>query len=171
MLENELVRRVTWNERRVDGLVKPEVPRKGGVAVFNDAVIAVASGAFQALTFNSEWRDDADFHSVVANTSRLTVPTGYAGWYTIAGHATFAASGAGSTRVLAISLNAAATLLAAQRAPFSAAITTHITVGTAYYLSAADYVELQAYQDTGGNLNVLAAGNYSPVFRMVRVSR
>jgi hypothetical protein len=51
-----------------------------------------------------------------------------------------------------------------------AGIPTKVVVATHYQLAVNDYVELIAYQDSGGNLNVNVTGNYSPEFMMVRVA-
>lgn len=144
-----------------------------GVAAYNDANIAVATGVWQALTFNQERRDDSGFHSVVTNTSRLTVPDGLSGWYSIAGEFAFAASGLGTFRFGSIRLNGV-TYIGLYFAPFYAAFNAQVLLSTPYYLSdngaaANDYVELCALHDIGVNLNVLAIVAYSPEFRMIRV--
>lgn len=166
MIEEELVRRLSALERRMARIVMPEVGREG-VAVYNSANIAVPSGAWTALTFNSERKDDASFHSTVANTSRLTVPTGYDDWYIISGHAEWAGGLGGIYRNLGILLNGG--ILIAAHSRWVNAAAQSISVATIYYLSGSDFVELAAYQDSGGNLNVNASGNYSPEFRMVRL--
>jgi hypothetical protein len=57
--------------------------RKVGVRVYNNA--SQNRSHTEALLFNSEYYDDAAFHNTGSNTSRLTVPTGYAGLYVIVG--------------------------------------------------------------------------------------
>ena len=47
--------------------------------------------------------------------------------------------------------------------------TTIIPVTTIYQLTAGDYVEVRAYQNSGGALNVNSTANYSPEFWMVRL--
>ena len=168
MLENELVRQMVQLRRQMDSLVKPEVPRRGGVAAYNNANLPVNSGVFTALNLNSERWDDADFHSVVVNTSRLTVPAGYAGCYSIAGHFVFDANVNGVYRMGLIYLNGA-TYIAGQSAPFTTGGWVYITVGTEYDLADGDFVQLVAGQDSGVPVNVLSLGNYSPEFRMERV--
>jgi hypothetical protein len=44
------------------------------------------------------------------------------------------------------------------------------SVRTIYELSVGDYVELRAYQNRRGSLNIKATGNYSPEFIMVRMA-
>ena len=46
---------------------------------------------------------------------------------------------------------------------------TALTIDTDWDMSATDYVELLAYQTSGGALNVVNGGNYSPEFMMHKV--
>ena len=145
-----------------------ELGRLEGVAVYNDAVIPVPTGEWYPLPFNSERRDDAGFHSTTSNTSRLTVPAGKAGWYVISGHIAFDVSGVGTIRMIAIQFNGVTHIGYHLNTPQAG--TYHgLSIATVYPLSATDFVELVAYQDTGSNLNVISVGNYSSEFRMVRV--
>lgn len=139
-----------------------------GIAVYNSGNISIGTGSWTALTFDSERRDDADFHSTVSNTSRLTVPAGKAGWYVIAGHISFAASGSGLRRYVSILINGS-DRIAMQRGEPNATTPVQLSIATVYPLAAGDYAELPAYQDSGGNLNVIVDSIFSPEFRMVRV--
>lgn len=134
--------------------------------VYNDANVSVANaGAGTALTFNTERWDTGNFHSTSSNTSRLTAPT--AGLYSIGGCVRFAASSAG-TRAVALRLNGS-TVIDDVFIDVDSAIAHTIKVGTEYQLAAGDYVELVAFQDSGGALNVLAAANFSPEFWIHRI--
>lgn len=138
-----------------------------GARVYNSANISLTSGADTALTFDTERYDTDTIHSTSSNTGRLTATT--AGKYTISGTAAFAANATGA-RGLGIRLNGT-TFIALARVPAVAGGTdiTSLTVTTDYNLSATDYVELIGYQTSGGSLNVLAGGNYSPEFMMDRI--
>ena len=48
-------------------------------------------------------------------------------------------------------------------------ITFHMDSVGMYFLNVGDYIECFVRQDSGGNLNVRAAGNYSPEFYAVRI--
>src|SRR5690606_3374394 len=77
------------------------------VRVYNNANISLtSSGVPQALTFNSERYGTHGFHRTSSNTSRLTVPAGGAGKYSIGASARFAAHGTGE-RQLRLLLNGA----------------------------------------------------------------
>lgn len=122
-----------------------------------------STGNWLSITFDSERVDVGGCHSTVSNTSRLTVPSGEGGWYDIGGCFEFAANATGH-RLARILLNGATVI--AQVGPFDAtsAFSTALNPSTKYQLAAADYVELQGYQNSGGSLNISASGNYSPEF-------
>lgn len=166
-----LTQQISKLRRELDGLVKPEIGATlvGGVAVYDTDVQVIGTGAYAALTFDNERWDDAAFHDAV-NPTRLTVPAGWDGWYTISGCCAFVANAAGNYRSIQIALNVAVTPLVVGTFPFSAAAAPYMAVSTCYYLVAGDYVQLRVFQDSGGNLNTLILANASPEFRMVRIS-
>ena len=45
-----------------------------------------------------------------------------------------------------------------------------MNVMTIYELLATDYVELSVFQDSGGDLDIVATGNYTPEFAMAWVA-
>lgn len=134
-----------------------------GARVYNTANISVSSGGSgTTLTFDTERYDTDAFHSTSSNTSRLTVPSGKGGKYHMEGHAQFA-SGTTGERELRVLLNGA-TIIAVNTEQGLIAENVTVHVSTDYELAVGDYVELVAFQDGIGSLNVLAAGNYSPEF-------
>jgi hypothetical protein len=139
--------------------------------VYNSGTFSLTSGAAAAaITFDSERVDVGGCHSTSVNTARLTVPSGGGGFYIIGGHLAIAASSGGSYRTAAIRVNGSTVIAQQTLAPLSASIDVRCSITTAYQLAATDYVELLASQDSGGALNVLAAGNYTPEFWMKWVS-
>jgi hypothetical protein len=136
------------------------------VRAYNTANLSVGSGSATALTFSSERRDDGGLHDTSSNTDRLTAQAD--GWYFIWGNTEFAVSGTG-VRALSIRLNVGATVIANQMIVAQGTYNQPVIVSCLYYLSTGDYVRLFAFQDSGGSLNVLASGNYSPEFGMVKV--
>lgn len=134
--------------------------------VFNSANISiVTSGTPQFLTFDSERFDNGGLHSTSVNTGRLTAPI--TGLYMIGGGVEFAVSGIGS-RQLALRVNGT-TFIATENQSAVAGDVTEMDIATPYRMTAGDYVELRAFQNSGGALNVTAAANYSPEFWMYRV--
>jgi len=139
-----------------------------GARVYNSGDIElVATATWQALTFNSERFDTGSIHSTSSNTDRLTCVT--PGVYLITGHAQFAANATGA-RALGILINGGAAIAYQRGDNAGASVTTLVSITTIYQLSAGDYVQLSAWQASGGSLNVVAAWNHSPEFGMVRIA-
>lgn len=131
-----------------------------GARVFNSANISISNDSNTALTFDSERFDAGSFHSTSSNTSRLTVPV--SGKYLVVGNAEFAANATGF-RTLGIRLNAT-TIIGASRSTSPGAAGTLLNVAAVYEMAAGAYVELMAYQNSGGSLNILANSAFSPEF-------
>jgi len=111
----------------------------------------LTTGVWASVTFDVEDKDSVSGHDTVTNNSRYTAV--YAGWYQCSGGVGFVvnATGIRGTRwsVNGTALNgsqtseAPTTVTAAQWTPRTKQI----------YLNVGDYVELQAFQSSGGNLN------------------
>ena len=134
--------------------------------VYHNANQSIPDATNTALAFNSERADTNTIHDTVTNNSRLTCQT--AGVYSITASVEFAANATG-IRSVGLRLNGT-TFLSLQRSPSAgASVTALLSVATMYALAATDYVEVIVSQDSGGALNVLAGGNYSPEFQMSRL--
>lgn len=136
-----------------------------GARVYNNANLSISNATQVALTFNTERYDTDTIHDTSSNTSRLTCKT--AGKYLIIANAEFAANATG-VRGLYIRLNGA-TLIGITHAQITSGDGAIFTVSTIYDLAVNDYVEVMAYQASGGSLNVMANANYSPEFMMQRI--
>lgn len=137
--------------------------------VYNNANIShTTSGTQQALTFNSERYDTDTMHSTAVNTGRITFTT--AGTYAVFANIEFASNATGY-RSLEFRINGA-TFIASNVAQTNATQVTRMALYTEYVFSAGDYVECIANQSSGGALNIVANGNYSPEFgaRLVAVA-
>lgn len=126
---------------------------------FNSAAQTIGTGAFAVLTFDSEDYDVGSLHSTSSNTGRMTIPTGGDGFYLVIGQSSFGASAAGNTRALRISKNGTTNLAqqSVTQAGATLAPTLHISVLT--NLVATDWVQLDIFQDSGGNLSAGSAAN------------
>ncbi len=133
-----------------------------GARVYNSANEAITTATFTALTFDSERYDNGGLHSTVSNTSRLTAQK--AGAYSLWGNVYFDANATG-LRQVRIKLNAVTWIAVESGLPQTDG-TALLTVSTLHRLSVGDYVELVVYQSSGGNLNVVASGDFSPEFAM-----
>ncbi|MBI4637673.1 MAG: hypothetical protein HY727_15150 [Candidatus Rokubacteria bacterium] len=134
---------------------------------YHNADQAITTATETALALNSERYDTDGIHDTVTNNSRLTCQT--AGKYLIVGIARFKEHATGQRR-LSIQLNGVTVIARATEPTNSGTAVTELAVATVYDLAATDYVELIAYQDSGGNLNVESVGNHSPEFMMHRLS-
>src|SRR3989304_1047524 len=136
-----------------------------GARVYNSANISTTSGVAAVLTFDSERFDTDGIHSTSSNTSRLTCVT--AGKYIITGNVMWASNTVGR-RQLKIVLNGATTIAFMDETAHQTFEHAE-TITTIYDLAVGDYVELHAYQDSTGLLNVLNSANSSPEFSMMRI--
>lgn len=136
----------------------------------------VTHGSHQEVTnltntyvlFNSEDEalgcfDNDTIHDTSTNISRLTCKT--AGTYLIQGNIEWSNASAGG-RALAVELNRTVDIAFIMQKAVS---TDAVHVSVLYKLAVNDYVELRAYQDSGGSLDIQSTANSSPVFSMVRL--
>ncbi len=119
---------------------------------YNSAALTATTAVVKDITCNSERFDNAAMHSTSSSTERITVPTGAGGKYLVGGTGIFATSAGGAQRILWMMLNA--TVIARQNTVVSASATGGCSILTVYAASAADFFGMQAYQDSGGNLNI-----------------
>jgi hypothetical protein len=131
--------------------------------VTHNAHQAIPNGAVTALTFNTERFDTDLIHDPAVNPTRLTCRT--AGIYEIGASVEWDNSGAGVDRILMLK-QGAVEVSRDRRAP--KAFQTQ-SCATLAQLAVNDYVEVHAYQDAGGPLNVVASSSYSPGLWMTRV--
>ncbi len=134
----------------------------------NPPACRVTKAAFQGITtatntaivFDTERYDTDSMHDTVTNNTRITIVT--AGLYEVGGCIEWDANAAG-TRSLGIRLNGT-TFLVNVFMDIDSAILHAQNVETTYKFAAADYVELVAWQDSGGSRTANKSGNYSPEF-------
>jgi hypothetical protein len=131
--------------------------------VYYSGVQSIATGVVTAIVFdNSRYNSPGSTGGVnpwvAGNLTRLTVPAGGGGTYRMSGVVYFPPSNLGTTRITGIRLNGVAgNLLSVAEGRPSAATGALPSCATDYALVAGDYLELVAYQDTGGAFGVGAA--------------
>lgn len=131
---------------------------------YNSANISVTTATWTALTFDSERYDlgaASEQHSTSTNTGRLTCRR--AGLYSIGATVIFDVNTTG-TRLARLRLNGSTLIAEPSAVASTAGLGTGLVFSTDYRLTVGDYVDVAVYQDSGGNLNVLASGNESPEF-------
>lgn len=103
----------------------------------------------------SDLRDTDAFHDTTTNNTRCTVPTGLGGLYTVVGSVQFAGNTTGE-RLIQLRVNGLTTYNSVNSQATNPATTgvLALQVTDDIVMVAGDYVELLAYQNSGGNLNV-----------------
>jgi hypothetical protein len=123
-----------------------------GCQVYKSAQQTLTNNTETALTFNTERFDTDTFHDTSTNTSRMTIPSGKAGYYLVIATVTFLTNST-PARAVTLRLNGNEYAYLQQLEPVSNGGT--ITGGSYIInLAVADYIEIFARQESGGNLNV-----------------
>lgn len=133
---------------------------------YHNANQSVANATLTALALNSERFDSDTIHDTSTNNSRLTCKT--AGRYVITASAGFAANATG-IRLIGIRLNGSTYIAQSVTNNVGAGQNCNMEASAVYELAVNDYLELIAYQTSGGALNVEALANFSPELAMARV--
>ncbi len=129
-------------------LDSPTQPR---CTAYNNVAQSLNDITETTLNLNSETLDVGAMHDNAVNNSRITIPTGGTGLYLIFGSTSWAGNAAGR-RILYIYKNGATYLAADERVPYATGNMHNYAIAIAA-LNAGDYVELRAYQSSGGALN------------------
>lgn len=131
-----------------------------GVAVYRTTAQTLNNGVGTIINWTSEYFDSDGFHDNTTNNTRLTVPTGKAGKYVVINNILYNANATG-IRSSAIRKNGT-TYVGSFDASICGAGTNQSTlVTTVLDLAVGDYVEIDAIQTSGGNLNILSGTNAS----------
>lgn len=135
-----------------------------GALVQNSTAKTLATGSFTTLNFDTEVYDTDGFHSLVTNTDRFTVQAnlGSVVYVRLYASAVFNVNATGS-RVLTFLKNG--TNVAGLRGLNVGAAgtgTTDLSIVTPPIpATAGDYFQVQGYQDSGGNLDIVAGWTFS----------
>jgi hypothetical protein len=129
-------------------------------AAWQSTAQSLANNVYVPLTFTSETIDRDNGHSNVTNPSRYTAQT--AGYYLFNGQIQYAANVTGARRALwyvngALPVNNGGGFFSTS-STLLAATATVIAPPLFVYLAVGDYVELNAFQNSGGALLTVAAG-------------
>lgn len=125
-----------------------------GVKVYRTAVQSISNNTVTAVNWTAEDFDSDGFHDNATNNTRLTVPSGLGGKYFVFAQLRYASNATGE-RQIRFHVNGsyqAYTLVL----PLSGAATV-FSLAAVLPLVATDYVECNAYQTSGGNLDVTHA--------------
>lgn len=138
-----------------------------GCGLSHSANQTAGTGAWGVSAFDTEGWDTDAFHSTSSNTSRVTVPTGLGGKYMLTGSAEWAtnATGLRGLRFLKNGTTVVGVILVAANTGAG----TNLSHAAVADLAAGDYVEIQTYQSSGGNLTLNASAGVSPLFTATRL--
>jgi hypothetical protein len=128
-----------------------------GCSLYSTTTQSIANDTATAVLFDSEEWDTDAFHSTVTNTTRITIPSGKDGKYSIEAQITFAANATGN-RQARIRKNNSIVLTGIQYAS-NPSFGFYATLSGVLSLTAGDYLELFILQSSGGSLN--SAGSQS----------
>jgi hypothetical protein len=135
-----------------------------GCYVYNNANITASSGGGTVVTFNQEAFDTDAFHSTSSNTGRITIPVGKAGKYLFTGAIRWNNNGNGRRLAEIIKNVSNTTVISSETQPGANQYNT-CTVAAILDCSEGDYFQLSGYQDSGGNLNILASSAHETYFQ------
>ena len=133
----------------------------------NPTTQSLTSGALTAIQFDAEHEDVGGLHSTSSNNTRITFPV--AGRYLIGGNVAYTNNGTGERNAI-IRLNGTTTLATSTLAPVSASLFIRVHGSIQYLAAANDYVELCAYQDSGGALTMRGGDASQTIFWAVLIA-
>ena len=151
---------LTADSTQADG-VKWSTPAAGvtfvGCSASKSGNQSIPNNAYTAITWDTEQYDTDAIHSTSVNTSRFTIPAGKGGKWLFTGVALWEANATGS-RFLFYYVNGALTArLFNITAP--AGVEPASPISITLNLSATDYIEFFAYQNSGTALNYQVGSN------------
>ena len=135
-----------------------------GVGLTKSAVQSIANATYTAITWDGEGWDTNTFHDNVTNNSRVTIPSGKAGKYLLTAIVNFDTNPSGNLRILNIYKNGAAT---GDIVGFTnPSLSTTVVFSATLNLSVSDYIEIFAYQNSGGALNLKQTATFGTAFQV-----
>lgn len=127
-----------------------------GCSAYNNGTQSLLDAVASPVLFGAEDWDTAGMHSTSVNTSRLTVPVGLAGRWSFSYGVSFPANGAGIRSAVLRKNGGSDVNDLVGSATFgvgTAATLTSLHAERTVELAEGDYIELYAYQSSGGALN------------------
>jgi len=136
-----------------------------GVALTATGAQSISNATNTFITFNVEDFDTDAFHSTSSNTTRITIPAGKDGKYQFTSHVLFDNTGGTGRRITFFAKNG--TLLNKSHTEVGPVSGSSIGIVNSVLLNlvATDYIEVMAYQTTGGSINTDGAScSFSAVY-------
>jgi hypothetical protein len=126
-----------------------------GANAYATSIQTIPNSTWTAINLDSEEYDTNDYHDNVTNNSRITIPE--SGYYLVTGY--FRLASYNGARMYAIQFYVNGSSISSTHQEYLSENTNQQTVESTQVLKldAGDYVELYAYQSSGGNLDTLAS--------------
>jgi hypothetical protein len=121
-----------------------------GVRLTKSAVQSLTNNTGTMITWDTETYDTNAFHSTSSNTSRITIPAGKAGYYSISATGAFAGNATGQ-RYFAFYKNGSMIQIFGRASGYSA--DTVLSGTSILNLAEADYIQVEGFQNSGGALD------------------
>jgi len=125
-----------------------------GCSAWNSAAQSVNNTTWTILTFDSENFDTSAIHSTGANTGRMTIPSGMGGYWRFTAYVQFAGNTTGLRAIDLYKNGVSVGPMVRVGSPPTTNDVFTLTLNSVLSLVATDYIELYAYQASGGALNV-----------------
>ncbi len=124
--------------------------------VLASANAAVSNGGLTMIPFDTDITNTGAAHSTSVNPSRMTVPAGKDGLYSVSGSIRWASTTAGGSNFTAVAIYKNGVQMKVEAAPAAGTATSIQSVSMVLPLVASDYVEIAATQVTGVSVDVVA---------------
>lgn len=139
-----------------------------GVRLTKSANQSISNSTATAISFNGEDYDTNSFHDNSTNNTRITIPSGQGGYYLVYGNCGWGINATGR-REFSLRKNGGTPALAdGGTGPTSGAYVSNI-FSIVVNLLAADYIELFAFQTTGGAFDVESTTSLGTTFGVVKL--
>jgi hypothetical protein len=147
-------------------------PALMGARAYKGADQTLTTAVQTAVTLDNESFDSDAFHDNAVNNTRFTIPASSAGYYMVGATVLFASNNAGRRIIWLYAPTGltGGTYFAANEMNSTSTGGSYVTTAALVQLAAADYIELVAYQNSGGNLNITSVADASPVMWIHRIS-
>jgi hypothetical protein len=121
---------------------------------------SIPNNTYTSITFGTETYDTDGFHSTSSNTSRITIPTGKAGYYSLWFQITWDNTNIFSTET-SIAKNGSITHTAYYRYWANSGGYMTVQISDVLYGAAGDYFEFQVYQNIGSAMTIIGGSTYA----------
>jgi len=146
----EIARRIGYLEKWVREHAAFEPTNSTCLVYQTGGVFPIPDAANTTITFDTDEYDPDDLHSTTSNTDRITIVV--PGVYVLTANGNFTKA-AGTWRIIYITVNAA--IVSSQSVTGSGNVfNERLSCSTQKLLAAGDIVRMDAYQNSGGQLNI-----------------